>query len=335
MKPGHLIAIPSLDFASTKVLSFDLYVHLPNLQRTLLYRRKGAPIEADRIRLFQQENNVTFLIEKEAYPEYLKHVSERMKDLLGEAASSQVSTELAKASRSLLMSTVNTSTVEEAHQMMETLNDVSTVVVKELLQKSPPNQQKIFENFKKLAHAGTSFQKHPINLVTLSLLIATGLGHTNPEALRDLAIASLVHDLGLVRLSIKIIQFAHSPSQLGMSDRLLLHQHPRLTIDVLNSKEIYLSRRAQNIILQHHEEASGYGYPAGLVQDAIEPMAQVLLVADCLDHAINESKAVTVQQSVHNLVLQMKQNKVLVPGLQKQIEKLFGVEITPTATFSK
>lgn len=326
MKPSHLIAIPSLDFASAKTLSFDLYVHLPNLQRTLLYRRKGAAIETDRFRLFQQENNLTFLIEREAYKDYLQHVSSRMKELLGNAAHSQVSGDLAKASRSLLQSAVNTGTSDEASEMMATLNDVSILVVTELLKKSPPNQQKIFENFQKLAVAGTSFQKHPINMVTLSLLIATGMGHTDPESLRDLSMAALVHDLGLVRLPIKIIQYAHSPNELGMADRLLLHQHPQLTLDVLKSKEIYLSKRAQNIILQHHEEANGYGYPAGLAHGALEPLAQILLIADQFDHVLNESKGRSVQDSIRQQVMTYRRNKILIESIQRQLEQLLGVE---------
>jgi HD-GYP domain-containing protein (c-di-GMP phosphodiesterase class II) len=161
--------------------------------------------------------------------------------------------------------------------------------------------------------------------MSLALMIAAGIGYNDRETLRDLMMASMVHDLGLVRLPIKVIQNAHKPQELGLSDRQLLHQHPALTLEILESKDIFLSERARNIVLHHHEEFNGRGYPSGLAGYKIEPLSQILSLADSFDHFINEpQRGRSIFESIQVFFQKLNRDKSLSPQILAKTERLLG-----------
>jgi HD-GYP domain-containing protein (c-di-GMP phosphodiesterase class II) len=325
LKTENLIPIPSIDFTE-EPLTFDLYAQLPNLKKTILYRKQGAEIESDRFAIIQEQTNIVFLIQRDHYVDYLKHVAGRLKALLQNNVDAQDSQNLAQIARTLLLSSLQTTSSQQSQLMLKSLNEICSVIVSELIRSPQVNQLTMYNNFLKLARIGSNFQKHPINVMSLALMIATGIGHNNRESLRDLMMASLVHDLGLVRLPIKVIQNAHKPQELGLSDRHLLHQHPALTLEILDSKEIYLSQRAKNIVLQHHEEFNGRGYPNGLNGYAIEPLSQILSLADTFDHFINEpQRGRSVFESIQVFFQKLNREKSLAPQILQKTERLLGI----------
>ena len=326
LKTETLIPIPSIDFTE-EPLSFDLYAQLPNLKKTILYRKKGAELESDRFAIIQEQTNIVFLIQRDDYVDYLQHVAGRLKALLQTKVDANTSQELAGVARTLLLSSLQTSSPMQSQMMLKSLNEICSVIVSELIRSPQVNQLTMYNNFLKLARSGSNFQKHPINVISLALMIATGIGYNDRESLRDLMLASLVHDLGLVRLPIKVIQNAHRAQDLGISDRQLLHQHPALTLEILESKEIYLSQRAKNIVLQHHEEFNGRGFPNGLIGYAIEPLAQILSMADAFDHFVNEpQRGRSVFESIQVFFQKLNREKNLAPQILQKTERLLGID---------
>lgn len=115
---------------------------------------------------------------------------------------------------------------------------------------------------------------HLLGVCAFSLAI--GLELEFPEdALIDLGVSAILHDLGLVNLRGVIQQ----PRRLSPEELESVKTHPALSIEFLEKfKDINDKVRAA--IWSHHERINGQGYPKGLKKEEIPVEAKVLAVAD-------------------------------------------------------
>ena len=123
---------------------------------------------------------------------------------------------------------------------------------------------------------------HQRRVAQLAVAIARELG--SPNDLREgLLAASLLHDLGKLRVPIEILT---KPDRLSPTELEIVRQHPRAGYDVLEG--IDFPWPIARIVLQHHERLDGSGYPAGLWGDAIRSEARILAVADVVEAMARE-----------------------------------------------
>jgi HD-GYP domain-containing protein (c-di-GMP phosphodiesterase class II) len=87
--------------------------------------------------------------------------------------------------------------------------------------------------------------------------------------------ASILRDVGMTRLPEGTYK---KPAGLTAEDRKLIRSHPEEGARVLRSIEFMPD--IFDIILAHHEEADGSGYPHGLVSAGIPRGAKILAVVD-------------------------------------------------------
>jgi HD-GYP domain-containing protein (c-di-GMP phosphodiesterase class II) len=76
--------------------------------------------------------------------------------------------------------------------------------------------------------------------------------------------------------------------ELNVQDKRLIFAHPRLTLEILQDKGISLSFMAKTIILQHHEEYGGGGYPNGVRGFNLNELAQLVKIADEIDNMFSQ-----------------------------------------------
>ena len=111
---------------------------------------------------------------------------------------------------------------------------------------------------------------HSLNVCFLSLMTAKALGY-NKAQLEEIAIGSLLHDVGLV--------LPHDGS-------LLMH-HPIIGYDMLR-KVRGIPEGALKIILQHHEQIDGRGFPYGISDSHYYEAAQICGLASDFDYFVND-----------------------------------------------
>ena len=108
--------------------------------------------------------------------------------------------------------------------------------------------------------------------------IATGvakiLGFDDP-ALRELRRAALLHDLGKLSISNRVLD---KPGPLTDVERTRFREHPRLGEQILGRVPSF--RTLALVVSAHHERLDGSGYPRGLAGDALTMPMRVLAVAD-------------------------------------------------------
>lgn len=99
-----------------------------------------------------------------------------------------------------------------------------------------------------------------------------------PHDVSAVEMAAVVHDIGKLSVPAEILSRPARLSELEMS---LVREHPQHGYDIL--KDIPFPWPVAQIVLQHHERIDGSGYPSGLTDGSIIPLARVLAVADVVE----------------------------------------------------
>lgn len=291
--PGMLteasyIPIQSLDIEAETRISFDIYINLPLNNKYILYRKSGSLLEADKRDFLNSKNVANFFIQKEDYGEFVKYVAGRLQILLSSQDSIENRRLMLTSAKAILSSTFNATDPTIANALMGNLNDITSVVIEGILDGASQSKKRIFQKLSLLAEKGTDFQKHPVNVASLAVLLTFGIGYSNEKTLSDIAIAALLHDLGLSKLPPKVAASAHDLSKLGLYEKDWLRSHPQIAIEILAFKKIEISELTKTIILQHHEEYNGLGYPDGIKGYAVNEMAQILRISDDLEQLFKD-----------------------------------------------
>ena len=127
-------------------------------------------------------------------------------------------------------------------------------------------------------HAEYDLASHSANVAIIAGKIGLGMAMGTEDVVRVI-LSGIVHDIGMARLPEEIVR---KPGRLTEIEREKLREHPVLGAELLVDVE---PRYAwlEDVVLQEHERMHGQGYPAGLVGRAIDPLAQVIGLADVFE----------------------------------------------------
>ncbi|MEZ0392619.1 MAG: HD-GYP domain-containing protein [Pseudobdellovibrionaceae bacterium] len=318
------LPIQSLDIEAETKINFDLYVNLPLNEKYILFRRAGSSIESHKLEKLTEGNLSNFFIEKKDYTEFVKYVALRIKSLVGTQDSDENRRLMATAAKSILSSTLNQTDPAIAAALMGNLNDITGTIIESTLENTTYGSKKLFRRLSQLAERGSDFQKHPVNVASLAVLITFGIGYSREKILTDMAMAALLHDIGLSKLPPKIIPNAHQVLRLSIFERDWVYKHPLQALEILEEKKIQISDLAKTIILQHHEEFNGSGYPSGLRGFTINELSQILRVADEIDQLFVEFYTTpgNLRLRVVELLQRLSEQKVVEPLLLSRIRQV-------------
>lgn len=123
---------------------------------------------------------------------------------------------------------------------------------------------------------------HSTNVAKYAVAIARDIG-IGPTQLEEIHIAAILHDVGKIGISERIIC---KPEGLSREEFDIMKDHPAHGIRIL--EPIGFASSIVNAIHQHHERWDGKGYPHGLAGEDITLTARILNVADAIDAMISE-----------------------------------------------
>ncbi len=98
------------------------------------------------------------------------------------------------------------------------------------------------------------------------------------QAMRDLELAAILHDIGKIGIEESILRKA---ARLSYDEMQLMRGHPEIGERILHSVEPL--RTVASYIVYHHEQFNGKGYPRGAKGDEIPLIARIIAVADTYD----------------------------------------------------
>ena len=129
---------------------------------------------------------------------------------------------------------------------------------------------------------GSPIISNMVNVSILATKLGMGIGYQR-EALIGLALAGLLHDVGMLQLPESLLS---NPGKLSDEDRAQIKQHPEIGFQMLSKLGAQYAWLAQ-VALQEHERWNGQGYPHGLKGDQIHEYARIIGIVDILDALIS------------------------------------------------
>jgi len=128
---------------------------------------------------------------------------------------------------------------------------------------------------------------HALNITVLSMMVGKEYG-LEADAMHILGMGGLFHDVGKGRIPIQQLKGGRATS---MSAVLKAHYkaHPeqgaRLALEMPE-----FPRQAIRVILEHHEDMNGAGFPKGLSGDEIMPFARIVHAVDTYENLLNNEE---------------------------------------------
>jgi HD-GYP domain-containing protein (c-di-GMP phosphodiesterase class II) len=124
---------------------------------------------------------------------------------------------------------------------------------------------------------------HPVKSAILAMALGYRLGKSHDE-LVTLGMSSLLKDLSGVFLPPGLL----NKSNLTPEEAALVQQHPVKSYELL-SQFSEIKNGIANVVLQHHEQWNGSGYPRGLKGEQISNYAQIISAADVFSDLLVEA----------------------------------------------
>ncbi|MEN6564689.1 MAG: HD-GYP domain-containing protein [Veillonellales bacterium] len=119
---------------------------------------------------------------------------------------------------------------------------------------------------------------HSVNVAVVAGVLGKWLEYDQNE-INNLMLAGLLHDIGKVKVPLKIV---NKPAKLSVAEMEIMKQHTiygyQLIRDIPN-----ISQKLLLAVLQHHERMDGCGYPFQIKGDRIHPYARIIAIADMYD----------------------------------------------------
>lgn len=123
---------------------------------------------------------------------------------------------------------------------------------------------------------------HSLNTSLLGMAFAQYLGWDDRK-IRALGRGALLHDIGMTKVPVNIL---NQKGPLTEEDWELVKKHPYTGFTMLKTFS-GMSREVLHIVLQHHENGDGSGYPDGLKMANIHPLAQAMRVIDSFEAMVS------------------------------------------------
>lgn len=156
------------------------------------------------------------------------------------------------------------------------------------------------EIFKLLQNVSSDAPRHSMATAMIALMIADEMNLTLKAALEKITLGALLHDVGLKEIPQAILQ---KPRHLWTEEEVLHYEsHPRRGVEILKGLT-QIPDDVFSIIIEHHENAHGTGYPRRIRDVKIHPLARIVALADCVsDIMYGQTKDTAEVQSLDQVI---------------------------------
>lgn len=178
----------------------------------------------------------------------------------------------------------NKKLLDHSNSLLDKYHDIQTIISDNEMDKEVNNvilgcsiPTIIFQNLTVLSHQQEDvFEKSVFSAVFAAMLAIQLRLPVNEQ--QNVYLATLVHDLGLLRISPDIL---NKKEQLSSEEWRAIQSH--VVIGELMFKSIKgVPSSVSRAVLEHHERCDGTGYPAGKNESGLETFGQIVGLADSI-----------------------------------------------------
>lgn len=164
---------------------------------------------------------------------------------------------------------------------------------------------------------------HSVNVCTL-MANFTGSADMAPQAMHDITIGALLHDVGKMRINMNLLK---KPARFTEGEFRLVKAHVLLGADQLRQLPD-MPALAFEPVEQHHERMDGSGYPKGLKGGEISIPGRMTAIADVYEAISSDSyyrKGMSPAQAMQKMFEWTNKNKLFDPELMQLFIRSLGI----------
>jgi response regulator RpfG family c-di-GMP phosphodiesterase len=279
--PAGFVEVRFEEIVPGEKLPFNLYLQIHNKKTDKHFLRKICQaniIFTPGLRSILFKRNLqSVYIEEEDYRAYLKYLSHvrsipRFKE------------ELVKEKKQLVLYGKAVEAVTEilSGQMSEEKSKIAASLVDDLFRVMVKDPE-LYQNMYNLFRQEPNIFNHSANVCLL--IVSFGLHlKLGKESIKTLGLGALFHDIGMNNISPELLK---KKGPLTKDEWRELKEHPSKGADQLKSAT-FVSESVIRIVLEHHEEEDGSGYPMGLKGDEISRLSHFIRIVDKFDAMTTE-----------------------------------------------
>lgn len=262
-----------------KVLHFDVYVKRASDEYTKIFQ-KGDTLDKERVKIYLDKGiNYFYVTEKDyqIYSMFIERLGETIASSSVQGLSENDAHELIKE---LTLFTMNEMTVKlniDERTVTNAGNIVNSAIGS--LKKDPKSLIKILT----LMVNQPYIIKHSIAVSLFSVMLAKKSGIESESMTALIGLGGFLHDVGVGQLTFD----PEDIEVLTPQQRKEVWKHPELGMQQLDSIKGIRTEVIQ-IVIQHHEQPNGSGYPNYLKNNEIFPPAKIVSIADSFSSMITK-----------------------------------------------
>jgi response regulator RpfG family c-di-GMP phosphodiesterase len=169
---------------------------------------------------------------------------------------------------------------EDSAQIMENCNDITKNIIANVANKG---FAKTYDEIAKMVKGGTGLMVHSANVSSMSVLFAMLCDVTSPTDLEDLAMGGLLHDMGLSAMNPSVAEKYLAGQKMSEAEESEYRDHPAKTNELLKSRSKSIHQNVIDIVMQHHENFDGSGFPRHIKNMQINFLAKLVRLANDFD----------------------------------------------------
>ena len=267
-----------LDLQEDTKLDFDTYIYMPANKKHIKFSAAGDAIEKTRMeKLKSAKSAPTVEIAQDEMAKFYDYTAARLKAIGSNETMSETQRQekMHGAVRELVSGLFNDAATgtDSGKQAIEDCQKIVKSFVT-----ADTGKGGWYERFITSTGNNVDTYSHASNVCTYGALFAMAVGCKN---VADVSLAGLLHDIGMAKVPYEIQ--SKDSTLWTPQEKELWEKHPEFAVDIIKERKMVVSELVHKIILQHHENFNGTGFPKRLIGDRICQEAQILALADRFD----------------------------------------------------
>jgi putative nucleotidyltransferase with HDIG domain len=271
-------SIPIEEFILRPMVLVDTYLKLPN-GKYILVAKAGSNTPSESMEKYRAKNVDILFIRVQ---DYNRMIREMVRAASNQGQSKEISASarfevIQQAMEAVYRETYDLGFNDEVYAHAKLVNHSTLTFI--------ADNPKLSDLVVKFGQAQHDQMHHSMMVSMVAVMLGSAHDWVKPGTLEKIGLGGFFHDIGKAKLPNEVL--SRPSGRLSRDERVIYESHPEIGAQILTAAgsvpdDVLL------MVAEHHERADGSGYPRGLKDFHISPLARVVGLANAFVDAIAE-----------------------------------------------